>query len=103
MTTLRFEDLQLREGHWVIADLRGKGGHIRTIPVPEWVKKAVDSRTICAGINAALQEVLLAKAGMAKDEQSHGCQSETQTHNEYRGCVVTGNHERGDQRTQRRS
>jgi len=35
VTTLRFEDLQLREGHWVIADLRGKGGHIRTIPVPE--------------------------------------------------------------------
>ncbi len=28
-TALRFEDLQLREGHWVIADLRGKGGHIR--------------------------------------------------------------------------
>jgi integrase len=27
VTTLRFEDLQLREGHWVIADLRGKGPH----------------------------------------------------------------------------
>jgi integrase len=35
ITTLRFEDFQLREGHWAIADLRGKGGHIRTIPVPE--------------------------------------------------------------------
>jgi site-specific recombinase XerD len=33
VTTLRLEDLQLREGHWLIADLRGKGGHIRTIPV----------------------------------------------------------------------
>jgi hypothetical protein len=32
---LRFEDLKLREGHWVIVDLRGKGGHIRTVPVPE--------------------------------------------------------------------
>ena len=42
VTTLRFEDFQLREGPWVIADLRGKGGHIRTIPVPEWVKEAVD-------------------------------------------------------------
>jgi putative Mg2+ transporter-C (MgtC) family protein len=38
VTTLRFEDFQLREGRWVIADLRGKGGHIRTIPVPAWVK-----------------------------------------------------------------
>jgi integrase len=50
VTTLRLEDLQLREGHWVIAELRGKGGHIRTIPVPEWVKEAVDSWTLGAGI-----------------------------------------------------
>ena len=51
-TALRFEHLQLREGRWVIADLRGKGGHIRTTPVPEWVKRTVDSWTIGAGINA---------------------------------------------------
>ena len=51
MTTLRFDDFQLREGHWVIADLRGKGGHIRTISVPEWVKEAVDSWPLGAGIN----------------------------------------------------
>jgi site-specific recombinase XerD len=49
VTTLQLEDLQLREGHWVIADLRGKGGHIRTIPVPEWVKEAVDSWTLGDG------------------------------------------------------
>jgi len=41
VTTLRLEDLQLREGHWVIPDLRGKGGHVRTIPVPEWVRMRV--------------------------------------------------------------
>ena len=35
VTTLQLVDLQLREGHWVIADLTGKGGHIRTIPVPQ--------------------------------------------------------------------
>jgi integrase len=39
---LKLEDIQLREEHWVIADLRGKGGHIRTVPMPEWVKKAID-------------------------------------------------------------
>jgi site-specific recombinase XerD len=27
------EDLQQREKHWVIADLVGKGGHVRTVPV----------------------------------------------------------------------
>ena len=31
LTALRVEDIQQREEHWVIADLVGKGGHIRTI------------------------------------------------------------------------
>ena len=35
--------IQLREEHWVIADLVGKGGHIRTVPIPLWVKKAIDA------------------------------------------------------------
>jgi integrase len=40
--SLKLEDIQLREGHWVIADLNGKGGHIRTVPMPDWVKRSVD-------------------------------------------------------------
>jgi integrase len=63
VTTLRFEDFQLREGHWVIADLRGKGGHIRTIPVPEWVKAAVDRWTLAASINAGPLLRSINKAG----------------------------------------
>jgi integrase len=47
---LRIEDLQLREGHWVLADLNGKGGHIRSVPVPEWVKTAIDQWAIPASI-----------------------------------------------------
>jgi integrase len=34
---LRAEDLQQREDHWAIVDLVGKAGHIRTVPMPEWV------------------------------------------------------------------
>jgi integrase len=34
-----------REEHWVIADLVGKGGHVRTVPIPGWVKDAVDAWT----------------------------------------------------------
>jgi site-specific recombinase XerD len=34
---LTVDHLQQREGHWAIVDLAGKGGHIRTIPVPDWV------------------------------------------------------------------
>ena len=35
-------DFQVREDHCVIADLVGKGKHIRTVPVPLWAKRAVD-------------------------------------------------------------
>jgi len=45
------EDFQMREEHWVIADLVGKGQHIRTVPVPVSVKGAVDEWTAAAGIH----------------------------------------------------
>ncbi len=48
---LKLEDVQLREEHWVIADLNGKGGHIRTVPMPEWVKRAIDEWTVSAGLH----------------------------------------------------
>jgi len=34
---LRLEHLEQREGHWAIVDLKGKMGHVRTVPVPDWV------------------------------------------------------------------
>jgi hypothetical protein len=34
----------------VIADMIGKGGHVRTVPVPNWVKAAVDNWAIAAGV-----------------------------------------------------
>ncbi len=61
--TLDVEDFQVREGHWVIADLRGKGGHIRTVPVPQWVKAAVDNWTAGAGINTGPLLRSINKAG----------------------------------------
>jgi site-specific recombinase XerD len=39
---LRLDQLQLRDSHWVIVDLVGKGGRIRTVPVPNWCKELVD-------------------------------------------------------------
>ncbi len=45
------EDFQLREEHWVIADLMGKAKHVRTVPVPTWAKPAVDEWITAAGIN----------------------------------------------------
>jgi site-specific recombinase XerD len=34
---LSIDHLQQREGHWAIVNLSGKGGHVRTVPVPDWV------------------------------------------------------------------
>jgi integrase len=42
--------IQQREEHWVIADLVGKGGHVRTVPMPAWVKHALNAWTTAAGI-----------------------------------------------------
>src|SRR5437660_534866 len=36
--TLTLDHLQQREEHWAIVDLVGKAGHVRTVPVPGWVR-----------------------------------------------------------------
>jgi integrase len=47
---LTFEHMQQRDGRWVIADLRGKGGRIRTVPVPAGVKVRIDAWGAAAGL-----------------------------------------------------
>jgi integrase len=39
---LTFEHIQERDGRFCIVDIRGKRGRIRTVPVPAWVKMAID-------------------------------------------------------------
>jgi integrase len=51
-TGLAFEDIQQRDGRWVIADLRGKGGRVRTVPVPAWVKVALDIWSEASGFTS---------------------------------------------------
>jgi integrase len=48
---LRLDQLQLRESHWAIVDLEGKGGRIRTVPVPNWCKGLVDVWLRHSGVN----------------------------------------------------
>jgi site-specific recombinase XerD len=43
LSTLTLEDIQLREGRWLIVDLVGKGGRVRTVAIPVWVKNAIDA------------------------------------------------------------
>ena len=49
---LEFEDIQQRDGRWVIADLVGKHGRVRTVPVPGWAKAAVDAWAEIAGLES---------------------------------------------------
>ena len=42
--------IQLREGRWVFADLIGKRGRVRTVPIPLAAKDALDEWTCAAGI-----------------------------------------------------
>ncbi|MGO9256343.1 MAG: tyrosine-type recombinase/integrase [Bryobacteraceae bacterium] len=47
---LNIDHLQQREGHWAIVDLSGKGGHVRTVPVPGWVYGELSARIEAAEI-----------------------------------------------------
>ncbi len=44
------EDLQQREGRWVLPDMEGKGNRIRTVTVPAGVKTRIDAWLAAAGI-----------------------------------------------------
>src|SRR5262245_41226199 len=48
---LEVAHLQRRQDHWVIVDLVGKARHIRTVPVPDWVKSAIDSWLVSARVS----------------------------------------------------
>jgi integrase len=50
LAALQYEQIQQRDGRWVFPDLRGKGGRIRTVPIPAWVKVALDTWIEAAGI-----------------------------------------------------
>jgi site-specific recombinase XerD len=47
---LTMRHIQQRDNRWCVVDLVGKHGRVRTIPVPTWVKVAIDAWTAAAGI-----------------------------------------------------
>lgn len=63
LADLEFAHLQQREEHWAIVDLIGKGGHIRTVPVPEWVKTTIDHWVSSAGISTGRLFRCVCRAG----------------------------------------
>jgi site-specific recombinase XerD len=49
---LNASDLQQREDHWALVDLIRNASHIRTIPMPDWVKDLIDDWLQSAGISS---------------------------------------------------
>ncbi len=47
---INFEDLQQREGRWVLPDMEGKGNRVRTVTVPAGVKTRIDAWLAASGI-----------------------------------------------------
>ena len=50
MASLNLDHIQLREERWLIVDLNGKQGRIRSVPIPVWANAAVCRWEEAAGI-----------------------------------------------------
>src|SRR5438067_1348402 len=50
VAALTMNHVQQRDGRWCIVDLVGKHGRVRTVPMPTWVKVAIDAWTAAVGI-----------------------------------------------------
>jgi len=55
VAALSFTHVQQRDGRWCIVDLVGKHGRVRTIPMPTWVKVAIDAWTSAAGLSKQIE------------------------------------------------
>ncbi len=66
LADLAVEEIQLREGRWVIADLRGKGGRVRTVAIPVWVKQAVNAWMTAAAVEEGKLLRSVTKSGKVK-------------------------------------
>jgi len=50
VAALTLKHVQQRDNRWCIVDLVGKHGRVRTIPMPTWVKSAIDAWTSAAEV-----------------------------------------------------
>ena len=51
LAALESRHIQQRDGRWVFIDLVGKGKRVRTVPIPPFVKVAIDAWTAAAGVS----------------------------------------------------
>src|SRR5215469_5223080 len=67
--------LQQREEHWAIVDLMGKGGHVRTVPVPDWVRTELDDWLTAAAIDRGrlFRRAQQSRESMGRGHDGKGC------------------------------
>ena len=68
LTQLEIEHIQQREGRWVIVDIIGKRGKVRTVPIAPWVKYAIDTWTAAAHITQGTIFRRMKKGGQLTDD-----------------------------------
>src|SRR5215475_9441109 len=51
LAALESSHIQQRDGRWVFIDLVGKGKRVRTVPIPPFVKVAIDAWTAAARVS----------------------------------------------------
>ena len=70
LAALEYRHIQQREGRWVILDIVGKGGRVRTVPMPHWCKAAIDQWHTAIGVETDRVFVQLSKAGRPRGARS---------------------------------
>lgn len=68
VAALTFDHIQQRDSRWVIVDIIGKGNRVRSVPIPSWVKLAIDEWIRAAGLSHGLVFQSVHKGGYIKHE-----------------------------------
>ncbi len=54
VAALSFEHIQQRDSRWLIVDITGKGNRVRSVPIPSWVKLAIDEWVTSVDLSTGL-------------------------------------------------
>jgi len=65
LADLEIKDIARREGRWALVDIKGKHGRVRTVPLPLWVKNAIDRWLKIAHVRDGKVFRVLDRAGQA--------------------------------------
>jgi integrase len=60
---LQLDQIQQRDGRWVITNLVGKHGRVRQIPIASWVKSTLDAWTEAAAISGGFVFRAISRGG----------------------------------------